>query len=52
LPEIRIFAVETWRSAPQTFTATVAILLVAITLDHLTRARGGHQEGPASLGQA
>jgi amino acid transporter len=46
------FAVDTWRTAPQTFTAIVAILLLAVVLDHLTRTRSRHQERPASLGQA
>jgi amino acid transporter len=40
------FAVDTWQSAPQTFTAIVAILLFAVVLDLWTRGRG--QRGTAS----
>jgi hypothetical protein len=31
------FAVDTWRNAPQTFIAIVAILILAVILDHWSR---------------
>jgi amino acid transporter len=40
------FAVDTWRSAPQTFVAILAILAVAVVLDQWTRGRAG-REAPA-----
>jgi amino acid transporter len=40
------FAVDTWRSAPQTFIAIIAILAVAVVLDQWTRGRAG-REAPA-----
>jgi amino acid transporter len=40
------FAVDTWRSAPQTFIAILAILGVAVVLDQWTRGRAG-REAPA-----
>jgi amino acid transporter len=40
------FAVDTWRSAPQTFVAILAILAVAFVLDQWTRGRAG-REAPA-----
>jgi hypothetical protein len=33
------FAVDTWRNAPQTFVAIIAILAVAVGLDRWTRGR-------------
>jgi peptidoglycan/LPS O-acetylase OafA/YrhL len=36
---LAFFAVDTWRNAPQTFTAIVAILVVAAVLDAWTRSR-------------
>jgi hypothetical protein len=45
------FAVDTWRTAPETFVAILAIVLAAVVLDRLTR-RGGSAAGRASLGPA
>ena len=35
------FAVDTWRNAPETFVAIIAILAVAVLLDQWTRRREG-----------
>jgi amino acid transporter len=40
------FAVDTWRTAPQTFVAILGILVLAVVLDYWTRARRG--SGPAA----
>ncbi|MFL6021115.1 MAG: amino acid permease, partial [Gaiellaceae bacterium] len=44
------FAIDTVRNAPQTFTAIIAILVLAAILDHWTRA--GQKETPAKAGLA
>ena len=44
------FAVDTWRNAPQTFVAIVLILILAVLLDHFTRARVRHQQSPGGVG--
>lgn len=38
------FAVDTWRNAPETFAAIVAILVFALVLDGWTRRSGGRSE--------
>jgi uncharacterized membrane protein YoaK (UPF0700 family) len=40
------FAVDTWRTAPETFAAILGILAVAVVLDGWTRSRG--RKGPVA----
>jgi amino acid transporter len=41
------FAVDTWRTAPETFVAIIGILILAVVLDGWTRSRA--RRGPGSL---
>jgi amino acid transporter len=43
------FAVDTWRTAPETFAAILGILLLAVVLDRWTRARALRASPPASV---
>ena len=43
------FAVDTWRNAPQTFIAIVAILILAVLLDVRTRSRQPRQSAPTRV---
>jgi hypothetical protein len=42
------FAVDTWRTAPETFAAIVGILVFAVLLDGWTRSRAKRGPGPVS----
>lgn len=46
------FAVDTWRNAPQTFIAIVAILTVAVLLDLSTRSTGHRGTAMPRVGPA
>ena len=44
------FAVDTWRTAPETFAAIVAILAASVLLDRLTRRQDAFTAGSAGVG--
>ncbi|HSP70883.1 MAG TPA: hypothetical protein VLN26_00855, partial [Gaiellaceae bacterium] len=46
------FAVDTWRNAPETFIAIVAIAVLAVILDRWTQTSGRHGAAPKGLGTA
>jgi amino acid transporter len=46
------FAVDTWRNAPQTFVAIIAIAVLAVILDGWTRGRSRRGSAPKGLGAA
>jgi len=51
-PPLGFFAVDTWQNAPQTFTAIIAILALAVLLDALTRRRPDRSPEPTGVGAA
>lgn len=44
---LAFFAVDTWRTAPETFAAIIALLILAVVLDSWTRRRGRGDRGGA-----
>jgi hypothetical protein len=42
------FAVDTWRTTPETFAAIIGILVLAVVLDGWTRSRARREPGPGA----
>ena len=50
--DTRCFAVDTWRNAPETFIAIIAITILAVVLDLSTRSKEHHGPAAEDLGTA